>query len=116
MWGRTTLLAYSLGETMAQNRATSNSMNLVLDHSAEWSKCDLEVLVAEGISRYRIAAATARRAYDRWRCIVNSADNAEQSLLLEQYRLARATCAAERVALNHVINQLGYIPKAPTSA
>jgi len=65
--------------------------------------------------QYRAAAATARRAQNRWRRFVKSVDGTEYSIRLEEYRLARAICEAQRVALNHLIDQLGYIPTVVVS-
>jgi len=106
----------SLGEVMPKNRATSSSRSEELPVVTERSNCDLEALVAEGIVRYRAAAATAERAHNRWRRFMGAADETEYFSRLEEYGQARAICEAHRVALSHLIDQLGYIPVVPTSA
>lgn len=83
--------------------------------STEWSKCELEALVAKGIVQYRAAAATARRAYNRWRPFMGTAAEGEYSIRLEEYRVARAICGAHRAALSHLIDQLGYVPSVAAS-
>jgi hypothetical protein len=108
---------YSLsrGSDMPNNCETSASMPAELWASTEWSKCELEKSVAEGIARYREAAATARQAFSRWRRLGRYARELKYADRYEDYRLARAKCEAQRVALNHLIDQLGYVPRVPTS-
>ncbi|WP_083274950.1 transcriptional repressor TraM [Novosphingobium resinovorum] len=100
---------------MPKNRATSSSRSEELSVVTEWSKCELEALVADGIVRYRAAAATAQKAHNRWRRFVGAGNEAEYSIRLVEYRRAHADCEAHRVALNHLIDQLGYIPTVATS-
>lgn len=99
---------------MPKNRATSSSRSEEFSVATEWSKCELEALVVEGIVRYRAAAATAQKAHNRWRRFVGTGNEAE-SIRLVEYRRAHAVCEAQRVALNHLIDQLGYIPNVATS-
>ena len=84
--------------------------------SAIWTRAELETLVAEGMVQYRAAAASALRAHNRWRRYAGAVDDAEKAVRLDDYRVARAICDAQRVALNHLIDQLGYGPRVLTSA
>lgn len=105
----------SRGRDMPNNRAPSAPMPAELRASPEGSKCELKESVAEGIARYREAAATAQRAFSRWHRLRGCVGGSEFASPYEEYRQARANCEAHRVALNNLIDQLGYVPRVPTA-
>lgn len=84
--------------------------------STIWTKAELEILVAKSMVQYRAAATSAVRAHNRWRSCAGTVDDAEKAVRLDDYHVARAICDAQRLVLNHLIDQLGFVPKVSTSA